>query len=76
MSLSATISEPYASNLAIVRSCGEYSILFNSFFEAQFKYCPLIRMLCSRSAKKKINELHRRAFRIVYDYCNSKFEEL
>ena len=33
-------------------------------------------MFCSRSANKKINKLHERALRIVYDDYNSKFEEL
>ena len=33
-------------------------------------------MFCSRSANNKINKLHERALRIVYDDCNSKFEEL
>ena len=51
-------------------------ILFKSFFEAQFKYCPIIWMFCSRNANNKINKLHERALRIVYDDYNSKFEEL
>ena len=51
-------------------------MLFKSFFEAQFKYCPLIWMLCSRSPNNKINKLHKRALKIVYDEYNSKFEEL
>ena len=51
-------------------------ILFKSFFEAQFKYCPLIWMFCSRSTNSKINKLHERALRTVYDDYNSKFEEL
>ena len=33
-------------------------------------------MFCSRSANNKINKLHERALRIVYDDYNSKFEEL
>ena len=33
-------------------------------------------MFCSRSANNKINKLHKRALRIVYDDYNSKFEEL
>ena len=50
-------------------------ILFQSFFEAQFKYCSLIWMFCSRSANSKINKLHERALGIVYDDYNAKFEE-
>ena len=50
-------------------------ILFKLFLEAQFKYCPLIWMLCSRSANNKIIKLHKGALRIVYDDYNSKLEE-
>ena len=28
-------------------------IIFKTFFESQFKYCPLIWMFCSRKAKNK-----------------------
>ena len=51
-------------------------IIFKSFFESQFKYCPLIWMFCSRTANGKINKLHERALRIVYDDLESSFEEL
>ena len=33
-------------------------------------------MFCGRSANNKINKLHERGLRIVYDDYNSKFEEL
>ena len=49
-------------------------IIFKTFFEPQFKYCPLIWMFCSRKAKNKINKLHESALRIAYDILN--FEEL
>ena len=32
-------------------------------------------MLCGRSVNSTINKLHERDLRIVYDDCNSKFEE-
>ena len=50
--------------------------VFKSFIESQFKYCPLIWMLCSRSSNKKINRLHERALRLVYDDYSSSFETL
>ena len=50
--------------------------LFKSFIEAQFKYCPLIWMFCSRDSNKKINRLHERALRLVYDDYSSSFETL
>ena len=51
-------------------------VVFKSFFESQFKYCPLIWMFCSRKANNKINKLHERALRIVYEDNISTFEEL
>ena len=51
-------------------------VVFKSFFESQFKYCPLIWMFCSREANNKINKLHERALRIVYEDNISTFEEL
>ena len=50
--------------------------LFKSFIEAQFKYCPLIWMFCSPNSNKKINRLHERALRLVYDNYSSSFETL
>ena len=35
----------------------KWRTLFKSFIEAQFKYCPLTWMFCSRSSNKKINRL-------------------
>ena len=50
--------------------------LFKSFVEAQFKYCPLIWMFCSRNSNKKINRVHERTLRLVYDDYSSSFETL
>ena len=50
--------------------------LFKSFIEAQFKYCSLIWMFCSRNSNKKINRLHERALRLVYDDYSLSFETL
>ena len=49
---------------------------FAWFFEAQFRYCPLIWLCCGWSANNKISMLHERALRIAYDDYNSKFEEI
>ena len=51
-------------------------ILFNTFFESQFKYCPLTWMFYSRTANNKITKLHERTFRLVYDGYTSTFDEL
>ena len=48
--------------------------LYMSFIEAQFKYCPLTWMFCSRSCKNKINKLHERVPRLAYDDYESSFD--
>ena len=42
-------------------------ILMDSFFNSQFNYCPLVWMFNSRSINNKINRLHERVLRIVYN---------
>ena len=51
-------------------------ILFKSCFESQFKCCPLIWMLCSRTANNRIDKLHERALRLVYDDYETLFSDL
>ena len=51
-------------------------VIFKSFAECQFKYCPLIWMFHSRHTNNKINRLHERALRIVYNDYESTFEQL
>ena len=50
--------------------------LYKSFVESQFKYCPLIWMFHSRYSNTKINRLHTRALRLVYNDFQSTFYEL
>ena len=45
-------------------------------FESQFNYCPLIWMCHSRELNRKINKLHERALRIVYNDRDLTFEQL
>ena len=47
-----------------------------SFFTAQFGYCPLVWMNCSREVNNKINRLHERCLRLVYSDKHSSFKEL
>ena len=51
-------------------------LLFKTFFDSQFKYCPLTWMFHSRTTSNKINKLHERALRLVYGDYGSTFEEL
>ena len=54
-------------------------ILINTFFTSQFSCCPLVWMCHSGANNKKINELHERCLRIVYNdkqYPFNKFLEI
>ena len=51
-------------------------ILLKAFFESQFGYCPLTCMFHGRKANSKMNNLHERALRIVYENNVLAFEEL
>ena len=53
--------------LTILMRLKKLRILFKTFFESQFKYCPLTWMFYSRGTNNKINRLKERALRFVYD---------
>ena len=46
-----------------------------TFITSWFSYCPLIRMFHSRNLNNKINRIHERALRLVYQN-NLSFSEL
>ena len=51
-------------------------LLMNAFFDSQFIYYPLIWMFHSRNLRNKINRLHERYLRVIYDDKTSSFEQL
>ena len=51
-------------------------LLFKSFVESQFSYCPLVWMFHNRSLNNKLNKLHERSLRMVYDDDKSSFQDL
>ena len=51
-------------------------IILKTFIESQFNYCPLVWMFCSIKVNKKLNHLHERALRLVYNDYVTTFEEL
>ena len=51
-------------------------ILMNAFFKSQFNSCPLVWMCHSRIDNMKINRLHERYLRIVYNDKTSSFKNL
>ena len=49
---------------------------FKAFIQSQFKCCPLVLMFHERQINDKINKLHERALRIVYNYTVTSFVNL
>ena len=46
-------------------------VLIKAYFESQFKYCPLVWMFHGRQVNNKINCLHERALRMIYEDSTS-----
>ena len=51
-------------------------LIMNAFISSQFGYCPLIWMCHSRALNTRINRIHERALRIVYNDNSSSFDTL
>ena len=62
--------------LSNVISVDQRKVIMNVFISSQFSYCPLLWMCHSRPMNTKINRIHERALRIVYDDNVSTFEDL
>ena len=54
---------------------GKERMRMNAFFISQFNYCPVIWMCHSRPLNNKINRLHERCLRIIYNDKTSTFKE-
>ena len=66
---------------ALTRQCAilpfyRRKILMNAFFNSQFSHCPLVWMSHSRSINTKIDNLHFRSLRMIYNDANASFQEL
>ena len=65
------------SRLIRIVSVEKKKILMNAFIESQFSYCPLVWMFCfSRKLNTRMNHIHERGLRIVYEDYTSTFDEL
>ena len=51
-------------------------LLMKAFIESQFAYCPLVWMYHSRTMNNKINTLHERSLRLVYNDTKLSFQQL
>ena len=52
------------------------SIVMNVFFNLQFNYCPVIWLRHNCTTNRKINRLHERCLRIIYNHKQSSFKML
>ena len=50
--------------------------LIYSFINAQFTYCPLIWMISSKVYYKKINKIHERSLRLIFNDYESSLDSL
>ena len=50
--------------------------LFNAFVVSQFNYCPLVWMFHTKELNGRINSLHEKALRLIYQNRNLSFDEL
>ena len=50
--------------------------ILNAFFISQFSYCPLVWIFHSREKKNKINRIHEKCLRIIYNDKKSTFYKL
>lgn len=57
-------------------STGQKRIIMKAFINSQFGYCPLVWMNHSRKLNNRINRIHERALRVVYNDDNATFQEL
>ena len=55
---------------------GQRRIIMKAFINSQFGHCPLVWMFHSRKLNNRINKIHERSLRLVYDDNFSSFEEL
>ena len=51
-------------------------ILYKPFILSQFNYCCLVWMFCSKTLQNKINQIQKRALRIVYNEPNLNLDKL
>ena len=64
------------SRIAFFMNVEKRKLIMNAFISSQFGYCPLVWIFHSRELNNRINRIHERSLRIVYNDKQSTFEEL
>ena len=62
--------------IELPKRCILKNVFFKNFFKFFFNYCLIIWMFHSRCLNNRINRLHERCLRIIYNYQILNFEEL
>ena len=62
--------------LTRILSTKKRKVIFNAYIQSLFAYGSLVWMFCNRSENNRINRLHKRVLRIIYDDTTSTFQEL
>ena len=56
-------------------SLGKAKLLCNAFINSQFNYVPLVWMFCRKKQYLKIQKIHHKALKVVYN-SNKNYDEL
>ena len=64
------------SRLSSYMSLEKRRVIMKAFVTSHFAYCPLVWMLHNRTLNNKINRIHERALRVVYQNKTLTFDEL
>ena len=64
------------STLSSYQQNSEKKLIFNSIIKSQFRFCPLVWIICSRTLNNMINKLHERSLRIILNDYSSNFNIL
>ena len=63
------------SRIALFMNVEKRKLIMNAFISLQFGYCPLVWMFHFRELNNRINRIHGRSLRIVYNDKQSTFED-
>ena len=64
------------SRLSSYMSLEKRRVIMKAFVTSHFAYCPLVWMLHNRTLNNRINRIHERALRVVYQNKTLTFDEL
>ncbi len=78
----STLCKKVARQINVLRRIGRYmpiscrKVIYTSFIQSNFNFCPVIWHFCSEANNKKLEKLNYRALRHVYQDYESNYEAL